>query len=57
MSPISAIKPTPLKPLPPNFSWKDSLTIQALLDVICRIIADEYAATAKQHPELFLTKE
>jgi hypothetical protein len=34
-------------------SWKDSLSIQHLLDVISTIIADEYIQTAKENPETF----
>jgi len=33
--------------------WKDSLSIQHLLDVISAIIANEYVQTAKENPETF----
>jgi hypothetical protein len=34
-------------------SWKDSPSIQHLLDAISVIIADEYIQTAKENPETF----
>lgn len=37
----------------PSLSWKDSLSIQHLLNVVSSIIADEYIAIAKQNPEIF----
>jgi hypothetical protein len=36
-----------------TLSWKDSLSIQHLLDIISTIIADEYIQTAKENPETF----
>jgi len=36
-----------------RLSWKDSPSIQRLLDVISSIIAQEYVQIAKQQPELF----
>ena len=43
-------------PATPNLqSWKDSLAIQELLDVISQIIATEYVAIAKQNPTVFVT--
>jgi hypothetical protein len=36
-----------------TLSWKDSLSIQHLLDAISAIIADEYIQTAKENPETF----
>jgi len=37
----------------PSLSWKDSLSIQHLLDVVSSIIAEEYIMIAKQHPDVF----
>lgn len=34
-------------------SWKDSPSIQHLLDAISAIIADEYIQTAKENPKTF----
>jgi hypothetical protein len=34
-------------------SWKDSPSIQRLLDVVSETIAKEYIQTAKQNPDLF----
>jgi|GEM_PF-1997110 len=34
-------------------NWKESLSIQKLLDVISPIIAEEYITVAKQNPEVF----
>ncbi len=38
-----------------SFNWKDSPSIQHLLDVISSILAEEYIAIAKQNPEIFKT--
>ena len=38
----------------PSINWKDSPSIQRLLDVISSILAEEYIATAKENPEVFL---
>jgi hypothetical protein len=38
-----------------RLSWKDSLAIQELLNVISQIIADEYITIAKENPETFTT--
>lgn len=35
-------------------NWKDSPSIQRLLDVISSILAEEYIMIAKQNPEVFL---
>ena len=35
-------------------NWKDSPSIQRLLDVISSILAEEYITIAKQNPEVFL---
>jgi hypothetical protein len=40
-----------------NFSWKDSLAIQHLLDSISSILAEEYIALARQNPDVFLKNE
>jgi hypothetical protein len=37
-----------------NFSWKDSLPIQHMLDAISLILTEEYIAVAKQNPDVFL---
>ena len=37
----------------PSLSWKDSPTVQRLLDVICSILAEEYIMIAKQNPDVF----
>jgi len=37
-------------------SWKDSVAVQKVLDVLCQILAEEYCKTAREHPELFATK-
>jgi len=39
---------------PINFNWADNPDIQNLLDVISSILAEEYIATAKQNPEVFI---
>ncbi len=39
-----------------NLSWKDSVAVQKILDVLCQILAEEYCKTAREHPELFATK-
>ena len=36
-------------------TWKDSLAIQELLDVVCQIIADEYVTVRKENPKIFTT--
>ena len=36
-----------------SFSWKDSPSIQHLLDVISSILVEEYITIAKQNPEVF----
>jgi len=41
---------------PPQLSWKDSVAVQKVLDVLCQILAEEYCKTAREHPELFATK-
>jgi len=38
----------------PLVNWKDSLSIQRLLDIVSSIIAEEYIMIAKQNPDLFL---
>jgi len=38
----------------PSNSWKDSPSIQHLIDVISSIIAEEYITVAKQNPKVFL---
>ena len=38
----------------PSVSWKDSLPIQRLLDVVSSIIAEEYITIVKQNPEVFI---
>ena len=38
----------------PSLSWKDSLPIQRLLDVVSSIIAEEYITIAKHNPEVFI---
>jgi len=40
----------------PSFYWKDSSSVQKLLDAITLILADEYCKTAIEHPELFSSK-
>jgi len=35
-------------------NWKDSPSIQRLLDVISSILAEEYIMIAKQNPEVFI---
>ncbi len=37
-----------------NLNWKDSPSIQKLLDVIANIIATEYVQTARENPTVFL---
>jgi len=41
----------------PSDSWKDSPSIQHLLDAISSIIAEEYIMIAKQDPEVFIKKD
>jgi hypothetical protein len=36
-----------------SFNWKDSLSIQRILDVVSYILAKEYILMAKQNPEIF----
>ncbi|MDP8266266.1 MAG: hypothetical protein P9M07_04895 [Candidatus Aceula meridiana] len=56
--PVSAITPNIIKPsLQISLCWKDCHSAQKVLDVVCQIIASEYVVTAKEHPELFSTKE
>jgi hypothetical protein len=38
----------------PSLNWKDSLSVQRLLDVISSIIAEEYVIIAKQNHEIFI---
>lgn len=38
----------------PSLSWKDSLSVRHLLDVISSIIAEEYVIIAKQNHEIFI---
>jgi hypothetical protein len=38
----------------PSLSWKGSLSVQRLLDVISSIIAEEYIIIAKQNPGIFI---
>jgi hypothetical protein len=38
------------------FCWKDSPSIQRLLDTISSIIAEEYVQITKNNPELFTTQ-
>ena len=46
-----------IKELPtPQLSWKDSVAVQKVLDVLCQILAEEYCKTAREHSELFTTK-
>ena len=37
-----------------SFSWKDSPSIQRLLDSISSILAEEYIMTARQNPDVFI---
>jgi len=37
-----------------SFNWKDSPSIQRLLDVVSSILAEEYIMIAKQNPEVFI---
>lgn len=36
-----------------RLNWKDSASVQRLLDVIASIVADEYMQIAKRNPEMF----
>ncbi|MFC1632424.1 hypothetical protein ACFL2I_07715 [Candidatus Omnitrophota bacterium] len=36
-----------------TLNWNDSPSVQALLDVVASIIAEEYIQIAKQNPEIF----
>jgi hypothetical protein len=36
-----------------TINWRESPSVQHLLDVISTIIAKEYIATAKKNPEIF----
>lgn len=36
-----------------SFSWKESPSVKSLLNAVAHIIADEFTATAKEHPEVF----
>ena len=38
----------------PDLSWQNSPAVQKLLDVVCRILADEFIATVKENPQIFL---
>jgi len=40
-----------------TFDWKNSASVQHLLDVISSILAEEYIVTAKENPEVFIKKE
>ncbi len=54
-SPLGKNKTTVAGTVPAiHFNWKDSPSVQRLLDVISSILAEEYIATAKQNPEVFL---
>jgi len=39
-----------------KLSWKDSVTVQKLLDTISQILAEEYCRIAKDNPEIFCQK-
>jgi len=38
----------------PLLNWKDSPSVQHLLDAICSILAEEYIMIAKQNPSVFI---
>ena len=38
----------------PSLNWKDSSSVQRLLDIICSILAEEYIMIAKQNPKMFI---
>jgi len=54
MSDLSLIETNASDTKKEMLNWKDSSAIQRLLDVISSILAEEYIATAKQNPEVFL---
>jgi hypothetical protein len=36
-----------------NLDWQENPSVKRLLDVIVSILAEEYAETAKQNPDIF----
>jgi hypothetical protein len=39
-----------------TLDWKNSASVQRLLDVVSSILAEEYIAIAKQNPGVFIQK-
>jgi hypothetical protein len=38
-----------------NFTWKDNMNVQKLLDIVVHILVNEYLQTVKKNPTLFST--